>query len=285
MNNIINSIVEKISKNYPDLIIDVTQETKNNGIILNAIIIREKAYGIAPIIYIDDFINWGWSIDHIADVVYELYFKNKKDDHSEQLIKIISNYEIVKEWLSLQLVNYEKNIKLFETLPYKSFLDLGVYVVIKLPIDEPGEATIKITNEILMLWEKSFDEAYEMAMKNLHNETPVCTSLHKFMEERGVTVSYNIADDFYIITNSSGVYGASVMLNYDFINELAEKIGSDLIVFPSSVDEILALSMNDMDDLSGLSDIVKSVNAAEIDEQKILSDHIYLFRRGQNWEF
>lgn len=78
MNNIINSIVEKISKNHPDLIIDVTQETKNNGIILNAIIIREKAYGIASKIYIDDFINWGWSIDYIADVVYELYFKNKK---------------------------------------------------------------------------------------------------------------------------------------------------------------------------------------------------------------
>lgn len=287
MNNIIDSIVEKISREHPELIINATQERKNNGVLLNAIMIREKSKTttMAPIIYIDNFINNNWSVDRISDTVLKIYNENKKGDCAEWIIKLISDYDGVREKLSLRIVHYERNEKKFRTLPHKKFLDLGVFVVIRLLNDGSGEATTQVTNELLTLWNKSFDEVYNDAMQNLYSETPVCISMGEFFEKMHFQPSYCVTDNFYILTNTSGIYGASVMLNLDFINGFAEKMCSDLVMFPSSVNEILVLSMNDTDDLQGLSDIVKEVNLASIDAQEILSDHIYVFRRGKNWEF
>lgn len=46
----------------------------------------------------------------------------------------------------------------------------------------------------------------------------------------------------YVISNNKGINGAVSMLYEDGLHELAEKLGSDLYIMPSSIHEVIAVS-------------------------------------------
>lgn len=48
----------------------------------------------------------------------------------------------------------------------------------------------------------------------------------------------------YVISNDKGINGAVSMLYEDGLHDLAEKLGSDLFILPSSVHEVIAISAN-----------------------------------------
>lgn len=46
----------------------------------------------------------------------------------------------------------------------------------------------------------------------------------------------------YVISNNKGINGAVSMLYEDGLHDLAEKLGSDLYIMPSSIHEVIAVS-------------------------------------------
>lgn len=285
MDNIISSIVKKIRNDHPELIVESISTRKNNDVVLNGISIREKETCISPIIYIDGYLNSRWTIDKIASTVYDIYDKNKIDDCSSDIFSVISNYDLMKKKLSLRLVNYERNQKRFEQLPHVKFLDLGVYIVLNLINDREDVAALEINDNILSLWGKSFDGVYADALENLAQVELVCMSMEEFLKKMGITESLYDRNRFYIITNPQYLYGAAVMLNYEFMNHFSEKIQSDLVIIPSSVHEILILPAKELDETEWISSLVRYTNVSVIREEDVLSDHIYVFRKEKGWDF
>lgn len=64
------------------------------------------------------------------------------------------------------------------------------------------------------------------------------------MEEEFKEVMMETQDErsMYVITNESKLFGATSMLYEETLYELAEKIGSDLYILPSSIHEVIAVS-------------------------------------------
>ena len=78
-----------------------------------------------------------------------------------------------------------------------------------------------------------------------------------------------------------GRNGATVLLYDDILKELSDLFEKDLIILPSSIHEVLILATdeNDRQNLDHYTAMVKEVNASQLQDEEILSDHAYYYCR------
>jgi hypothetical protein len=78
----------------------------------------------------------------------------------------------------------------------------------------------------------------------------------------------------YVISNEKKINGAVSMLYEDVLYDLAEKLGSDLYILPSSVHEVIAISAT-MGDPNELADMVTEINMGQVALDERLSNQVY----------
>ncbi len=78
----------------------------------------------------------------------------------------------------------------------------------------------------------------------------------------------------WIITNERGVDGAVSMLYEDKVHKLAESLESDLYILPSSVHEVIAVSVN-MGEPEELARMVAEINMDQVKLEDRLSNQVY----------
>lgn len=76
-----------------------------------------------------------------------------------------------------------------------------------------------------------------------------------------------------ILTNDTGVFGASVIL-YKNMYEKLSKYFKDFVIIPSSVHELIILDSYNFD-ISSLSEIIKEVNRTVVSKEEILGTRPY----------
>ena len=70
------------------------------------------------------------------------------------------------------------------------------------------------------------------------------------------------------------------MLRIDLLQDLADKKESDLLILPSSVNEVLLLAEEDnIRDMDSVKKMVEDINRDYVDEEERLSDNIYIYKR------
>lgn len=87
----------------------------------------EKDKNIAPTIYINSFYDRyreGVSLKAVVSEIIRIYNQNKNSININA--DYFENYENVRKTIVYKLVNYQKNKKLLEDVPYKRVLDLAV---------------------------------------------------------------------------------------------------------------------------------------------------------------
>jgi hypothetical protein len=92
-----------------------------------------------------------------------------------------------------------------------------------------------------------------------------------------------------IVSNTTMVNGASALFYPGVMDEIADKIGGDYVVLPSSTNELIVVP--DQGDYKTLECMVKDINATTVDPKEQLSDHVYhydskekLFERSDKFE-
>ena len=89
------------------------------------------------------------------------------------------------------------------------------------------------------------------------------------------------SDEFgmYVLSNSSKVFGAASILYPDVLKNFAEKLDRDLYILPSSVHEVILLPKRSETEWETLQEMVKEVNATQLEEVEILSDSVYSYTK------
>ena len=82
--------------------------------------------------------------------------------------------------------------------------------------------------------------------------------------------------DMYVISNTTKANGASVIVYSDALQQVAENLGSDLYILPSSIHEVLALPVGNKD-VDSLEEMVRCVNQTEVSPTEVLSDNVYKY--------
>ena len=260
---------------------------KNNGTELDGITIMEKDKNIAPTIYINSFYDRyreGVSLKAVVSEIIRIYNQNKNS------ININADYyENVRKTIVYKLVNYQKNKKLLEDVPYKRVLDLAVVFYCLIEQRKGVSATALIHNEHLRIWNVTEDEIYNDALKN----TPVLLAgsivpMSKILSEIAGTApvdndekvcEYTGEDILYVLTNSSRVNGAACILYDNLLKKFANDVHSDLYILPSSVHEVIIVPKKNAFDKSELADMVREVNEQGVSQDEILSDNVYEYNR------
>lgn len=263
---------------------------KNNGTELDGITIMEKDKNIAPTIYINSFYDRyreGVSLKAVVSEIIRIYNQNKNSININA--DYFENYENVRKTIVYKLVNYQKNKKLLEDVPYKRVLDLAVVFYCLIEQRKGVSATALIHNEHLRIWNVTEDEIYNDALKN----TPVLLAgsivpMSKILSEIAVTApvdndekvcEYTGEDILYVLTNSSRVNGAACILYDNLLKKFANDVHSDLYILPSSVHEVIIVPKKNAFDKSELADMVREVNEQGVSQDEILSDNVYEYNR------
>lgn len=263
---------------------------KNNGTELDGITIMEKDKNIAPTIYINSFYDRyreGVSLKAVVSEIIRIYNQNKNSININA--DYFENYENVRKTIVYKLVNYQKNKKLLEDVPYKRVLDLAVVFYCLIEQRKGVSATALIHNEHLRIWNVTEDEIYNHALKN----TPVLLAgsivpMSKILSEIAGTApvdndekvcEYTGEDILYVLTNSSRVNGAACILYDNLLKKFANDVHSDLYILPSSVHEVIIVPKKNAFDKSELADMVREVNEQGVSQDEILSDNVYEYNR------
>jgi hypothetical protein len=82
-------------------------------------------------------------------------------------------------------------------------------------------------------------------------------------------------EPLFVATVPDKVQGASVLAYQDFMEQAAERVGGDFYVLPSSIHEILLVRDDGSMNRADLEDMVRTVNATEVQPEDILTDSVY----------
>lgn len=272
-----------------EYLVEYSEVTKNNGNIWHALAIKKKDENIAPSLYIDNCFseyNDGKDADMIAKELISLYKESAPGENVD--VKFFTDFSKVAEKLTFKLVNYEKNKNMLKEVPYKIFEDLALVPLCLIENKYIGTGSIMIKNRHLEEWEVSFDELWENVFERAVINTPVKISglLENIMGAHEIDEELDFCGDLkhmYVLSNTSGNYGAAVIMYPGLLHDLSEKLGSDLIILPSSLHEVIVLECAELNiRKEDLFAMVGEVNRTVLQSEDILSDNIYHYSASKN---
>ena len=201
--------------------------------------------------------------------------------HNLQLdMDFFKDFAQVKGGIFHKVINYEKNKELLKDVPYIKWHDLVVVFYYAMEEAVFGKATILIYNSHLAMWGQTVEEIYRIAQQNMKQKMPeLLVSMKELMEElAGIEVDETI-QPLYMLSNREKMFGASAMLYSEKIKGLADRLGSDLLILPSSTHEVLLLPEQRDQRYDFYRQMVKEVNTTQVDPEEILSFNLYRYDR------
>ena len=221
--------------------ISVQDILKNNGVTRRGIRVVTEEERFTPVLYLDAAYE-----RYLAGETAGEIFEGLMEHNDSQIREMetawdfqpeqFADYSHVKEYLRLRLVNCEKNTELLRDMPYVRWNDLAVIFYYEIG---DGQAQIQINNRHLALWEETVETLYQDAMENMKNCVPDELFPLSDLIKRKASSWMGEEPPIHVLTNSTGRYGAAAMLYTGKIRELADSTGSDLVILPSSLHEVL----------------------------------------------
>jgi hypothetical protein len=197
------------------------------------------------------------------------------------------DFEKAKDNIIMQLVNTEQNKGMLENLPHREFQDLSI--IYRWLIDKDGEGiastmvNVSLAEKLGLTEEQLFQAAVvntkillPPTIKSMNDVIRDMFTKDGMPEDMADMMIGEMPDDkvMYVISNDRGVNGAASMLYEDGLHGLAEKLGSDLYIMPSSIHEVIAVSAN-MGDPNELAEMVAEINMDQVSLDERLSNQVY----------
>ena len=254
---------------------------KNNGLRLTGLTIREEGSDVSPTIYIEE-LGTG-DADEAAETVMERYrlgASRAAEELPDRLRESIMDRDRILNEVMPRVINYAWNEEYLKGVPHRRFMDLAVIYCI--PVGE--NATLKLTNSHARMLDLAEEELHGAAMANAERHGYEVESMAEFLKH---VKAAGIPDDAFgdpmrdlmIISNRERSFGAYSFFAREAMKEIADRIGTNLYIIPSSVHELLAIGDLPEARKETIAEMVKAVNAENVMPEERLSDSVYYFDR------
>lgn len=252
---------------------------KNNNVTLDGLTILEEGMNISPTIYLNAYYEAyqnGQTLPALITDILTLYDKNRPI-HSID-VRFYTDINNIHSRILFKLIHYKKNEALLNEIPHFRYLDLAIVFYCLISATPAGSATILIRNSHLAYWSITRDELFNYAMENTPRLLPhMIQSLADILNPLSDSSLQDNSTAVYVLTNHSKLYGAACILYPDILKEFSLKSGSNLYVLPSSIHEVLLIPSSGSIHPEELNRMVCEVNATQVADEEILSDHIYYY--------
>lgn len=269
---------------------------KNNDTVLDGLTIVDPDTNVSPTIYLNQFYEEyknGKNMNDIIGDIADVYIANTVDKQMD--VSIVTDFEKAKGNILPRLVNAEENQELLAQRPHMIMDDLAVTYHLEMGKSDNGNMSVAITNAILDMYGISQEELHDLAVANLEEKMPATfQGMSEVVKEMmlpqimsDLDLSKEAALDYieqmipdgneqmYVLSNDSRLHGAATVLNEKAMEDIAEKVGGDFFILPSSIHELLVVPKQDGMELSDLEAMVQEVNATQVAPEEKLSDHVY----------
>lgn len=268
---------------YPDCQIEVkdTSNGLNYGKLLS---IENTNSSISQVIPLNSFFKEftsGGSLPEICASIVEAYKMIRL--HEDSLLESLLDYDTAEASICYRLASQSKIRKRSVPVPYIPFLDLAI--VFYVPFAKDGWfGTLTITDSLMRNWGISdVRKLYASAHRNTcrffpAKMEPMASLLQDFPPKQ--EPSDNESLPLFVVSNSTRMHGASVILYNGLLKASANMFNDDLIFLPSSIHEMLLLPASTCDCPECLKEMVFYVNRTELDADDVLSDNVYYYDRN-----
>ena len=289
-----DAIKREMGKRYPEGKVMETTVIKNNTSKLG-ISIKLPNIKVTPVVYVDDMYDYYNNVNDLDNTL------NKAISLIESSINSIENTKLddtvsnligdIKGNVFPRLVNTKTNEVMLKNTPHRDFLDMSIVYYIEQYNDELGAIEgIRITNELMQSENLSEEELYHNSMKNmLEKEKSRLIPMIKVimsiqfgipLRETEISESDFSDGDFIMLSNERGINGSRRLLDAKALIKASEIAESDLYILPSSTQEVLIVSVNEINaSPSELKNMVREVNISEVSKEERLTDNVYIFKR------
>lgn len=185
------------------------------------------------------------------------------------------DFEQVKNRITIELINHEKNEYLLDSIVHSDFLDLACIYRIEIPVTANSRASVMITNEMLDAWQMEPKVLHRIAYQNMkHMHPTIISSILPTAEEEEILDSEPV---IYVLTNTASMYGASALIFNGILQRISTDIfNGDFYILPSSLHEVLLIHP-EPERIDELREIIKGANREVIEPELFLSDNLYYY--------
>lgn len=210
-------------------------------------------------------------ITHVADIIVDM----PKIDVND-----ITNYDQMKNTLVVQVIPTDRNAEMLADIPHKNIEDMSLVYRMQIDQNENGTSSVLITNAMLENYGVTVDQLHQDAMDAaVINNPATFRSMQEVLSDlMGMPADLMPPMDgpqMYVASVENSLNGAGVIAYPDFMNQVAEQVGGDFFVLPSSVHEVLVVPDDGSIDRHDLESMVREVNSSEVLPKDQLSDNVY----------
>lgn len=284
-NKIMTAVQEILNERGEDVKIELCTLKKNNGCNPTGIQFKKEGDALAPVIYINDIMhdidNGSMTVEDAAKRIVRVYEQNIESPYAPDIEDIMDKLKNTDN-IIFQLVNTKKNKEMLDEVPHREYLDLSIiYRSVFCSNENGGIVSMIIDNSLAKILGLSEEDFFRFAAENTRRLLPpVALRMNEMLRELGMPecmVSEMDMDiPMYILTNKNKVNGAASMLYEDKLHEIAESLGTDLYIFPSSIHEVMIISADGIDPLVH-SGMVSEINRTALMPEERLSNNVYLY--------
>lgn len=189
----------------------------------------------------------------------------------------LTNYERMKDKLTLQLVPAAKNKDLLADIPHRNIEDMALVYRFDMGHNERTSSSILVTNKILNAYGISAAQLHDDALEAASRSNPArLRNMNDVIRDMAGLASIETdPSPMWVASIENGQNGACVIQYPDFLKSAAETLGGSFYVLPSSIHEVLLLADDTSPSLSELESMVRTINQAEVAPGERLSDNVF----------
>lgn len=147
-----------------------------------------------------------------------------------------------------------------------------MYLIPYVQLTSDDSAAIRVTSKLIEVWGVTVDDVFAAAETNQNTLRPA--SIRSMSQVLDASES---EFPMYVVSNSIGSFGASVILYPEVADRLHNMINGDFYVLPSSVHEMIVIPKCTEFDINALAEMVASINRTSVSEYDRLTDSIYTY--------
>ena len=272
---------------YKDMKMEIRPVDKVNITLDGLNLVGEGDITVTPTIYINDMYEHYQKIDDLQEVLQRAATKMEHAIKEAPDVVPAIDFNAAKENIVFQLVNTEQNKEMLRDMPNRSFQDLSIIYRWIVKTDVEGIQSTVIHNSLAEKLGISEEQMFKLAVENTRRIfPPTVKSMNDVIRDMFMKdgMPAEIADmmigempaeqTMWVISNDRGINGAISMLYEDKLHGLAENLGTDLYIMPSSLHEVIAVSAS-MGDPNELAQMVAEINMDQVALDERLSNQVY----------
>lgn len=206
--------------------------------------------------------------------------KNGMDHIPTVDIQELSNYESMKDKLSIEVIATEPNKEFLQNIPHETMEDISVIYRLVLEQDEESRKSVVVNNHMLKNFGISEEQLKADALENAPQIRPAVIKgmsemIMEIMEAEMMPFPLPEEEKMYVATVPDRTGGAGVLAYEQFMEQAAERLGGDFFILPSSLHELILVPDDGTIDQAELKAMVENVNSTTVDPEEKLTDSVY----------